>query len=178
MARIIELQCACGEVHLTVDRGPIVSVECCCTSCRTAGGVLEKMPGAPRIMGQNAATQLVLYRKDRVQFTKGTALLQEYRLKPNSPTRRIVAGCCNTPICLDFTKGHWLSLYGTLWPAHTAPAIQMRTMAGDAPEGTILSEDVPNHKRFALSLLVKLLIAWVAMGFQSPKVIVGGTLHV
>jgi hypothetical protein len=156
----------------------MLSVECCCTSCRTAGAVLEKLPGAPRIMRRNGATQLVLYRKDRVHFTTGTALLREYRLTPESPTRRIVATCCNTPICLDFTKGHWLSLYSCLWPAHTLPTTQMRTMTGDALEGTILSDDVPNHKRYALSLFAKLLRAWVAMGFKIPKVFVNGTLHV
>jgi hypothetical protein len=110
-----------------------------------------KIARAPRIVGRNGATQLVLYRKDRIHFTKGTALLKEYRLTPESPTRRIVANCCNTSICLDFTKGHWLSLYSCLWPAHTLPPIQMRTMTSDALEGTILSDDVANHKRYALS---------------------------
>ena len=178
MTQITELQCACGQVRFTVDRGPMLSVECCCSSCRTTGGVMEKLPGAPRIVGPNGATHLVLYRKDRIHFTKGTALLKEYRLKPESPTRRIVANCCNTPICLDFTKGHWLSLYSCLWPAHTLPPIQMRTMTSDALEGTILSEEVPNHKRYALSFFAKLLSAWAAMGFKIPKVFVNGTLQV
>jgi hypothetical protein len=177
MTQITQLQCACGQVRLTVDREPILSVECCCTSCRTAGGVLEKLPGAPRIVRRNGATDLVLYRKDRIHFTKGTELLKEFRLAPESPTRRIVAICCNTPIGLDFTKGHWLSLYSCLWSAHTLPPIQMRTMTSDALDGTILSDDVPNHKRYAFSLLAKLLSAWVAMGFKIPKLLVNGTLH-
>ncbi len=37
-------------------------------------------------------------------------------------------------------------------PLIRCPSIQMRTMTSDALEGTILSEDVPNHKRYALSL--------------------------
>jgi len=178
MTQITELQCACGQVRFTVDRGPILSVECCCTSCRTAGGVMEKLPGAPRIVRPNGATHLVLYRKDRIHFTKGTELLKEYRLTPESTTRRICAICCNTPIGLDFTKGHWLSLYSCLWSAHTVPPIQMRTMTSDALEGTILSDDVPNHKRYAFSFFAKLLSAWVAMGFKMPKAFVNGTLHV
>lgn len=178
MTQIIHLQCACGQVRLTVDRGPILSVECCCTSCRTAGYALEELPGAPRIVGRNGATQLVLYRKDRIRFTEGTALLKEYRLTPESPTRRIVANCCNTPIGLDFTKGHWLSLYSCLWPAHMLPPIQMRTMTSDALEGAILSDDVPNHKRYSLSFFGKLLSAWVAMGFKIPKVFINAPLHV
>jgi hypothetical protein len=138
--------------------------------------VLEKLPGAPRIVGRNGATHLILYRKDRIHFTTGTELLKEYRLTPESPTRRIVAICCNTPIGLDFTKGHWLSLYSCLWSAHTLPPIHMRTMTSDALQGTILSDDVPNHKRYALSFFAKLLSAWVAMGFKIPKVVVNGTL--
>jgi hypothetical protein len=176
VTQITERQCACGQARFTVDGEPMLSVECCCTSCRTAGGVLEKLPGAPRIVGRNGATHLILYRKDRIHFTTGTELLKEYRLTPESPTRRIVAICCNTPIGLDFTKRHWLSLYSCLWSAHTLPPIHMRTMTSDALQGTILSDDVPNHKRYALSFFAKLLSAWVAMGFKIPKVVVNGTL--
>jgi hypothetical protein len=178
MTQTSELHCACGRVHITVDREPILSVECCCTSCRTAGGVMEKLPGAPRIVGPDGTTHMVLYRKDRIHFTKGTQLLKEYRLTPESPTRRIVAICCNTPVGLDFTKGHWLSFYSCLWPAHTLPPVQMRTMTSDALEGTILSDNVPNHKRYAFSFFAKLMSAWVAMGFKIPKLRVNGTLQV
>jgi hypothetical protein len=134
-----------------VARDPLLSVECCCTSCRTAGDVLEKLSGAPQIVGRNGATHLVVYRKDRIHFSKGTEVLKEYRLTPESPTRRIVATCCNTPIGLDFTKGHWLSLYGCLWPAQTLPPIQMRAMTSDSLDGTIFSDEVPNHKRYPFS---------------------------
>ena len=178
MTPITQLQCACGQVRFTVDRKPIVSVECCCTSCRTAGRVMETLPGAPGIVGPNGATHLILYRKDRIHFTKGTEQLKEYRLTSKSPTRRIVAVCCNTPIGLDFTKGHWLSLYSCLWSANAPPPIEMRTMTSDAVDGTVLSKDVPNPKRHTLSFFAKLLSAWVAMGFTIPKICVNGTLHV
>jgi hypothetical protein len=139
---------------------------------------MERLPGAPRIVGPTGTTHLVLYRKDRIHFTKGTELLKEYRLAPESRTRRIIASCCNTPIGLDFTKGHWLSFYSCLWSAHTLPPVQMRTMTRDALEGTILSDGVPNHRRYAFSFFAKLMSAWVAMGFKMPKVGVNGTLQV
>jgi hypothetical protein len=170
MTQITELQCACGQVRITVDRAPILSVECCCTSCRTAGGVMERLRGAPRLVGPNDTTHLVLYRKDRIHFTKGTELLKEYRLTAESPTRRIVAICCNTPIALDFTKGHWLSFYSCLWSAHTLPPVQMRTMTSDALEGTIFSDNVPNRKRHASLFFAKLMSTWIAIGFKMPKV--------
>ena len=36
--------------------------------------------------------------------------IEARRLKPESPTRRMVAGYCDTPMFLDFTKGHWLTI--------------------------------------------------------------------
>ncbi len=155
-----------------------MSVECCCTSCRTAGGRLESLAGAPRIVESNGATHLVLYRKDRIHWVQGSELLKEHRLTAETATRRVVATCCNTPMFLDFTKGHWLSLYGRLWPAETRPPIETRTMTSDAPEGVTLSDDVPNPKTHTVLFFIKLLGAWVAMGFRIPKVAVNGTLHV
>ena len=46
----------------------------------------------------------------------GAEYLEEWRLKPNSPTRRVVATCCNSAMFLDFTKGHWLSMYRNRFP--------------------------------------------------------------
>jgi len=44
-------------------------------------------------------------------------------------------------------------------------------------EATILSDDVPNRKRYALSFFAKLLGAWVAMGFKMRKFFVNGTIR-
>jgi len=81
----------------------------------------------------------------------------------------VVATCCNTPIFMDFTKGHWLSLYRCLWTDATLPPIEMRTMSGDALEGVVLSTDVPNPKRHTFTFFFKLLSAWAAMGFKVPR---------
>jgi len=45
---------------------------------------------------------------------------------------------------LEFTNGNWLSIYGGLWPAASLPALEIRTMARDRPEGVELPDDVPN----------------------------------
>jgi hypothetical protein len=57
------------------------------------------------------ATEYVLYRKDRVRLVMGAGHLEEHRLKPESPTRRVRATFCQAAMFLDLTKGHWLSLY-------------------------------------------------------------------
>jgi len=169
MTQPSQLHCACGQVHLQVEGAPIISAECCCTSCRTAGTRLQSLPLARQVLGTNGTTRFVLYRKDRVRFLEGTGQLKEFRLTPEAKTRRVVATCCNTPIFLEFESGHWLSLYGSLWPTGTLPRLEMRTMTGDLPAGVVLSDDVPNYKTHSGFFFVKLLGAWLRMGFRSPK---------
>ena len=177
MKMTTRLSCTCGQVCLEVEGTPIVNAECCCNSCRAAGSRLQTLPSAPAVLDSYGATRFVLYRKDRVGFAKGAELLKEFRLTPESKTRRVVASCCNTPVFLEFQGGHWLSLYACLWSKATLPALEMRTMTMDLPEGTVLPDDVPNARRQPLSFMVKLLGAWVAMGFRVPKVSVNGELR-
>ena len=118
-----------------------------------------------------------MYRKDRVRFLKGTDRLKAFRLTPTSTTRRAVATCCNTPVFLEFHGGHWLSLYGCLWPKGTLPPLELRTMTSDLPDASVLTNDVPNGKRQSLWFYAKLLGAWIAMGFKVPKIAVNGEIH-
>ena len=171
------LSCTCGQVRLEVEGPPIVTVECCCSSCRAAAARFQALPSAPTILLPHGATRFVLYRKDRIRFVQGSANLRQFRLHPESKTRRVVASCCNTPVFTEFQNGHWLSLYGCLWPAGTVPALEMRTMAMDLPAGAVLPDDVPNAPRHTVSFYVRLLSAWMAMGFRSPKIAVNGELR-
>jgi len=173
-----QLHCACGQVHLEVERAPIVNAECHCNSCRAAGAKLRTLPAARSFLETNGGTRFVLYRKDRVRFLNGVERLKEFRLTPAAKTRRVVASCCNTPIFLELLNGHWLSLYGCLWPAGMMPPLELRTMTSDLPDGAALPDDVPNSKRQSVSFFAKLLGAWIAMGFRSPKIAVNGEIHV
>jgi hypothetical protein len=178
MSKPTDIACACGRVHLQVHGKPITSVECCCTSCRTAGGMLETLDGAPKIVGPHGTTRFVLYRKDRVTIVSGMDLLAEHRLSPGAGTRRVMATCCKTPVFLDLKGGHWFSLYGNLWPANTLPALEMRTMTSDLPDAGSLPNDVRNLKHQSLRFFAKLLGAWIAMGFRSPYLPISGKLDI
>jgi hypothetical protein len=178
MTKATQLSCKCGQIHIEVTSTPIVNAECCCNSCREAGARLRSLPSAPTFLEANGNTRFVLYRKDRVKFVKGAEHLKEMRLKPTSTTRRVVAVCCNTPVFLEFHNGHWLSLYGYLWPSEKLPPLDMRTMTKDLPEGTVLPNDVPNAGQQTVGFMFKLLGAWIAMRFKVPKVTVNGELHV
>jgi hypothetical protein len=173
------LACRCGTVRLAVRGAPILAAECHCDSCRAAAARLAAaLPGAPEVRAENGGVPYVLYRKDRLAFPAGTGRLQEFRLTPASRTRRIVAACCGTPLFTEFEGGHWLSLFSSLWPKDVRPPPEIRTMTGDRPTGTVLDDSVPNARRHTASFMLKLLAAWVAMGFRVPKIAVpGGSLE-
>ena len=170
MNNITQLQCRCGEVRMEAESTPIMSTECLCTSCRTAADVLEALPGALSLRESTGGTRMEMYRKDRVRCVKGVGNLREHRLTQKTKTRRVIAACCNTPMFLDFTEGHWIDLYGHLWPADTLPPLQMRTMTGDLEDPSALPGDVPNLKKHSAGFFVRLLGAWAAMGFRRPKI--------
>jgi hypothetical protein len=170
---IRNVRCVCGGVEYEAIGTPITSVICYCASCQEAGRAFEQLPAAPPMLETDGGTAAILYRKDRVRCVKGQGHLKEYRLKPESPTRRLVATCCNTSMFLDFTKGHWLSMYRCRF-LKGAPEIEMRVMTKDRRSSVALPNDVPNYRGHSGRFMVKLLAAWIAMGFQTPKFDVGG----
>lgn len=177
MTRTTQLACACGQVHIVVEGAPICSTECHCNSCRAAGERLQSLSGASPFLQANGGTYFVLYRKDRVRFIKGSELLKDFHLSTQATTRRTVAGCCNTPVFLEFKGGHWLSLYSCLWPDETLPALDLRTMTSDLPANVTLAHDVPSGRRQTLMFYAKLLCAWIAMGFRTPDIPVNARLN-
>jgi hypothetical protein len=159
--------CRCGAVRLEAAGKPIMAATCYCASCQEAGRRLERLPGAPPILNPDGGTDYVLCRKDRVRCVSGQEHLEEHRLKPKSPTRRVVATCCNSALFLDFTKGHWLTLYRGRIP-EGAPPVEMRVMTQDKRADVVLADDLPNHAKFSGAAMLRLLAAWVAMGFRRP----------
>jgi hypothetical protein len=164
------IACGCGEVTFTLEGEHLLSVECCCESCRRSADFLEALPGAEKVRAFRERTPFVLYRKDRVRCTAGATRLAEYRLGPEAKTRRVVATCCNTAVFMESEDGHWLSLFGCRWPEGTRPPLELRTMASDLPEGCALPGDVPNSKTQSPRFMLKLLGAWIAMGFRVPEI--------
>lgn len=171
------LRCRCGDVALLATGAPIMSVECCCTACRDAGRRFERLPGAAPVLTEHGTVPYAMYRKDRVHVTSGAQRLREHRLEAGSPTRRVLAACCNTPLFLELQRGHWLSVYADLWPAATRPPIEMRTMCRSIEPGVTLPDDVPNPRTHTAGFMLRLLGAWAAMGFRAPTLQVAGTIE-
>ena len=170
----MQVGCGCGQVRLVVLGADITSPECYCGSCRDAAGRMATLPGAPAVANADGGTAYVCYRKDRVRIEAGQGLLAAFRLKPEAPTRRVIATCCNTPVFAEFQGGHWLSLYAGLWPDGTAPRPALRTQTGGLPEGVVLDGSVPAGGWATAKFYGQLLAAWIAMGFKVPKVEVAG----
>nr|WP_295890395.1 hypothetical protein [uncultured Devosia sp.] len=169
-----ELRCRCGQVCIVAEAAPLISAECYCNSCRAGAARMATLPGAPDVTNGAGGTPYVLYRKDRLEFVAGQGNLRGFRLKPDAPTRRVVATCCNTPVFTEFQGGHWLSLYAGLWPAGEAPAMDVRTQTGDLPVEQRPDDSVPSGGWPTAKFYGRLLAAWIAMGFRVPEVKVEG----
>ncbi len=169
--------CQCGKVKFEAVGPPIVTASCYCTSCQEAGRRFEALASAPAVLDPDGGSGFILYRKDRVQCVTGREHLEEHRLKPDSPTRRVVATCCNSAMFVDFTKGHWLSMYRKRFPTG-APPLEMRLMTKERRAGVELADDLPNYRGYSGKFMLKLIAAWIAMGLRRPDIPLGKSARV
>ena len=158
----LSARCSCGSVELEAVGTPIMSVACYCESCQEGSRQIEALPKGRPISDPDGGTAYVLYRKDRAAYTKGTSLLRGYKLRDESPTKRVVAACCNSPMFLEFEKGHWLSVYRTALRGDLPP-LEMRVHTKSKPKGSALPNDIPNYQGYSARFMAKLFAAWIAM---------------
>lgn len=71
---------------------------------------------------------------------------------------------------LEFTKGHWLSLYMDRFEPSQRSRPELRTMTRDLAVPIENDEGVPAFATHSGQFMWKLLIAWAAMGFRAPKI--------
>ena len=139
-------ECRCGCVRLRARGAPIVGVTCHCADCLSANRALQSMSSSSST-DDDGGTRAILYRNDRVHLVCGREHLQQYRLTPDAPTRRVVAQCCASPMFLDYEAGFWLSVY------------RARTVISDT--------EIP-PKTPGLGFIAKLMQTFVALGFRRP----------
>jgi hypothetical protein len=60
-------------------------------------------------------------------------------------------------------------MYRTRFASGAAP-LEMRIMTKDRPAGVPLADDLPNHAAHSGKFLLRLLAAWMAMGFRRPVI--------
>lgn len=93
--------CRCGQVAIEfANAGPKLKVECCCCDCRSTidwchrPGKQVVETGKPHC---NKPASLYYVDND-ILSVKGEEELYLFKLRTNSPTRRVVAKCCHTPL--------------------------------------------------------------------------------
>ena len=69
---------------------------------------------------------------------------------------------------VDFTKGHWLTLYRDRLPP-SAPVPAFGVMAKNSPPAQLAPDAPAIYAGFPPSFMFKMLIAWAKMGFRRPK---------
>jgi hypothetical protein len=154
--------CSCGNVELEATGTPILSNVCYCDDCQEGSHRIEALPNASPVRDPDGGTAYILYRKDRVKCSRGAPLLGDYKIREGSATNRVVATCCNSPMYLDFEKGHWLSMYRTRFRG-AVPPVQMRIQTKFKSENSDVPSDVPNYAGYPLKFMAKLVAARIAM---------------
>jgi hypothetical protein len=174
MKHSISARCHCGAFTLRAEGPPIVTTACYCTSCQAAAGALPSGESGS-LLEADGGTLCTLFRKDRVHWASNA--LREHRLTPTSKTRRVVATCCNTPMFMEFTNGHWLSLYTRRFAPADQPPLEMRVMTRDAPNGPRFADGVPSYRTHSFAFFVRLFWAWACMGFRAPTFDIARSTH-
>ena len=157
------LHCACGQVEVAVAGALILTAACHCDDCQAGASRIEALPGAWTVRDAAGGTYSALYRKDRYRVTRGADLLRADKLRPGTPTSRMVATCCNCGLFVSFDRGpHWIAAYRPSFGGK-APVLEMRVNTRFATEP--VPNDVPAYRTFPLRFVVKLVLARVAMIF-------------
>ena len=155
--------CSCGGVELKAFGTPIVSSVCYCDDCQSGARQIEALPDASPVRDPDGGTAYILYRKDRIECSKGSALLKNYKIRETSATNRVVATCCNSAMFVSFDKGpFWVSAYRSRF-TESLPPVQMRICTKFKPADVVLPDDVPSYRGYPLRLVAKLLAARAAM---------------
>lgn len=155
-------RCACGSVEIAAVGDPITSTVCYCESSQEGSRQIQALPNGRTACDTDGGTAYVLYRKDRVEYSGGFRLLRGYKLAEESSTNRVVATCCDSPMYLDFEKGHWLSIYRSALQGDLPP-VEVRLHTKARPAGRDLPDDTPGYSGYSLKFMAKLFAAWIAM---------------
>lgn len=163
----VTVNCVCGQVAVEAIGAPIAGVICYCDDCQEGARQIRSLPNAVSIEDPDGGTAYLVYRKDRVTHLKGTSLLRHHKIRENSTTNRVIATCCNSAMFLSFDDGkHWVDLYRSRCEGDVLP-VQMRICTKFKPDGRTIPTDVPQHSRYPMSFLVKLVLAKAAMLLHS-----------
>jgi hypothetical protein len=164
-AERLTASCACGAVELEANGRPIVGVVCYCDHCQAAARAIEALPGAAIFRQSDGGTPYIVYRKDRVRWTRGERHLTKWKLREGSATNRWIATCCNSVMLVNFDDAkHWVDVYRARATGHTSePDARVCTKFATSE---LAAAGPPQHRGYPPKVLLKLLAARIAMLFS------------
>jgi hypothetical protein len=161
-------RCRCGAVEIGAWAEPIVVNACYCDDCQAAAQqIAAAVPSAPAATA-DGGTEFMLFRRDRIACTRGAENLQAMRLTAASKTRRMIAGCCKTPMYVAFDdKKPWVSAFRASFGAD-APPVEMRICTRFRRLDDKADDGLPSHPGYPPAMIVRILAAWPLMLFSRP----------
>lgn len=158
-------RCSCGSVEIEAFGTPITSVVCYCDSCQEGSRQIEALTKAVPILGPDCGTAYILYRKDRIKYSKGAELLKSYTIEEKSTTSRVVAACCNSAMVMRFDDAkHWVPVYRARFQG-AIPPLQWRICTKFKPENAAVPTDIPSSPMYPAGFVWKLLTSKLSMLF-------------
>ena len=154
------ISCTCGQVEIDIEGVPVLVSACHCDDCQEGWGRIQDLENAPQVVDERGGTEFVFYMREQVSVIQGDALLQAHKLKPESPTSRVAAGCCNTALYSERQGTPYLAVVRARLGAE-APPLEMRHFTKFALQQPFNPGDLPAYSGVPARMIFKLLRAWL-----------------
>jgi hypothetical protein len=157
-------RCVCGRVEVKTFGQPVVTTACHCSDCHEGSRRLEALPSAPPILDSFGGTPHILYRKDRVEYLKGSELFKNIQVENDSP-KRVYASCCNSYLFMDLPSPmQWIPVHKNRFQGDVPP-IEMRINAKFTDKERS-PNDIPTYSTVPFKFVLKLIGTIPAMLFK------------
>jgi hypothetical protein len=161
-------QCRCGAVEIGGWSNPLVVAACYCDDCQVASERLAASANGGPTAGADGGTEFMVFRRDLIACVRGAENLQAMRLTAATKTRRMVAGCCTTPMYVSFDdKRPCVSSYRAGFGAD-APPVEMRICTRFRRPEYKAEDGLPEHPGYPAAMILRILAAWPRMLFSRP----------
>jgi len=155
------VSCKCGQVKLDVTGKPFMVAGCYCDDCQAGWRRIEALENTAPVLDDRGGIENIYFRQDHIRVVQGEEFLQPFKLKPESPTRRVVANCCNTPMFTSREDYRFMSIVRARFGLD-APPVEVRYFTRYSPKQPFVSHDVPSYPGVPFRVKMKMLRAHLA----------------
>ena len=161
-------QCRCGAVEIGAWSDPILVTACYSDDCQAASERLAASGNSAPLAGADGGTEFMVFRRDRIACVRGAESLHAMRLRDATKTRRMIAGCCTTPMYVGFDdKRPWVSALRAGFGAG-APPVEMRICTRFRRPEHKAEDGVPEHPGYPAAMILRVVAVWPRMLFSRP----------